>query len=110
MAQNYVQEGAVMPWTNGLSADVASGDVVLVGTRVGVALGDIADGEDGQLAIEGVWEVPKAAPLEISQGDLLYWDAADENFNKTATDNTLSGFAFAGAESAATTVLIKLNA
>jgi predicted RecA/RadA family phage recombinase len=110
MAQNYVQEGAVMPWTNGTGGDISSGDVVLVGTRVGVALGDIADGDDGQVAIEGVFEVAKAAPLVISQGDLLYWDAADENFNKTDTDNTLAGFAFADAASADTTVLIKLNA
>lgn len=110
MAKNHVQPGAIMPWTNGTGSDVSSGDVVLVGTRVGIALGDIADGAEGQVAITEVWEVPKAAPLVIDQGDLVYWDAADGNVNKTATDNTLAGFAFEAAVSAATTVKVKLNA
>ena len=99
-----------MPWTNGTSADVAAGDVVVAGTLIGIALGDIADGETGEVAIQEVWEVPKAAPLVIAQGDLVYWDVADGNINKTATDNVLAGVAFAGAVSAATTVLVKLNA
>lgn len=99
-----------MPWTNASGSDVAAGDVVVVGARVCVALGDIANGAAGELAIAEVWQLPKAAPLVIDQGDLVYWDAADRNLNKTATDNTLAGFAFAGAASAATTVAVKINA
>ena len=109
MAQNHIQSGAVMPYTNATGADIAADAVVLVGTRIGIALGDIADTESGQLAIEEVWTVPKVAPLVIAQGDLVYWDAADANVNKTATDNTLAGFAFAAAGSADTTVQVKIN-
>lgn len=109
MAKNYVQEGKIMSWTNGTGGDIASGDVVLIGTRVGVALVDIADGESGSVAVAEVFEVPKVAPLAIAAGDFLYWDVADANFNKTATDNTLGGYAFADAASADTTVNIKLN-
>lgn len=110
MAKNHIQKGSAMPYTNATGSDIASGDVVVVGTLVGIAMGDIADTATGELAIEEVWEVAKAAPLVIAQGDLLYWDTADSNVNKTATDNTLAGVAFAGAVSAATTVYIKLNA
>lgn len=111
MAANHVQKGSVISWTNGTGSAVSAGDVVLVGTtRVGIALQDIASTAEGEVAIEEVWEVTKAAPLVIAQGDLLYWDAGDENFNKTATDNTLAGFAAKAAASADTTVHIKLNA
>lgn len=109
MADNHVQPGAVMSWTNKTGDAVSAGDVVLVGKRIGIALGDIADDATGELAIEEVWEIAKAAPLVIDQGDLVYWDATDGNMNKTATDNTQAGFAFAGAASAATTVLVKIN-
>lgn len=109
MATNHVQKGRVMSWTNGTGSAVSSGDVVLVGNVVCIALGDIADGAEGELATEEVFTVAKAAPLVISQGDLLYWDAGDDNFNKTATDNHLAGFAFTAAASADTTVQIKLG-
>lgn len=110
MAKNHVQPGAVMPWTNATGTDVASGDVVKVGLRIGIALENIANTASGQLAIAEVWEIPKVAPLVISQGDLVYWDVADANVNKTATDNFIAGFAFESAVSAATTVKVKLNA
>ena len=109
MADNHVQKGRVMSWTNGTGSAVSAGDVVLVGNIVCIALGDIADGAEGELATEEVWTVTKAAPLVIAQGDLLYWDVADVNFNKTDTDNHLAGFAFEAAASDDTTVKIKLG-
>jgi len=110
MAQNHVQAGKVIPWTNGTSADVESGDVVVIGELVGIALGDIADGAVGSVAIGEVWELPKAAPLVIAQGDRVYWDVADGNINKTATDNEDAGVAFVAAASAATVVQVLINA
>lgn len=110
MAKNHVQAGASMPWTNGTGADVSSGAVVVVGATVGVAAGDIADGESGILFIEEVFTLPKAAPLVIGQGVAVYWDVADGNINLTATDNHLAGKAFAAAASADTTVQVKLGA
>jgi len=72
MATKHYYAGAVLPWTNGLSADVASGDLVLVNDLAGIALGDIDDGEDGMLAIEEVWGLP-VLPLEsITQGSRAY--------------------------------------
>ena len=108
MAQNHIQKGAVMPWTNGTGAAVASGDPVAVGTLVGVALGDIADGEEGELALDEVWELPKEAPLAIAQGDKLYFSVANDYVGKTDT-NVYCGKAFADAASAAATVLVRLD-
>ncbi len=110
MAKNFVQNGENITWTNGTGSDVASGDLVVIGVRVGVALVDIADGDSGTVAMSGVFEVPKEAALEISQGDLLYCDATSGELDKTTTDQTLAGYAFAAAAGAASVVRVKLNA
>lgn len=110
MAQNHIQKGATMPWTNGTGSDVSSGGVVVVGELVCIALGDIADGDAGMLAVGEVWELPKAAPLVIDQGDRVYWDVADGEINKTSTDNEDAGVCFEAAVSAATTVKVLINA
>jgi predicted RecA/RadA family phage recombinase len=109
MAKNHIQPGQAMPYTNATGSPIASGAVVIVGVLCCIALGDIADGATGEVATEEVWEVPKAAPLVIDQGDAVYWDVADGNINKTEADNVLAGVAFADAASADTTVKIKLN-
>ena len=109
MAQNHIQVGSVMPWTNGTGVAVSSGDVVEVADVVGVALGDIAIAGEGELAIAEVFEVPKEAPLVIAQGDQVYWDATAGEMDKTDS-NTPAGKCFEGAVSAATTVKVKLNA
>lgn len=109
MAKNHVQKGAVMTWTNGTGSAVSSGDVVKVGDLICIALGDIADGATGELALQEVWTVAKATSLAISQGDSVYWDVADGNFNKTSTDNTYGGKAFMDAAADDTTFQIRLD-
>lgn len=109
MAGNKVQDGNVINYTNATGVDIASGDLVVIGTRVGVALVDIADGAAGAVAVTGVYEVPKEAALAVTQGDLLYADATSGELDKTDT-NTLAGYAFADAAGAADTVQVKLNA
>ncbi len=108
MAQNHVQKGAVMPWTNGTGAAVSSGDPVAVGDMVGVALGDIADGASGQLAVSEVFTLPKLAAGAIAQGASVYLSAAGE-ISTTNTD-TPAGKAFAAAADGATTIQVLLNA
>ena len=108
MAGNHIQDGSVLQFTAG--ADIASGDLVIVGQRVGVALDAIANGDVGVVRMEGVFEVPKEAALAVSQGDLLYCNTTSGELDKTATAQTLAGYAFADAAGAAATVLVKLNA
>lgn len=74
-----------------------------------MALGNIADGEVGRVAVEQVFEVPKATGVAFAQGENAYWDVVDGNFNAVVTDNTLGGYAFEAANTAATTLLLKLN-
>lgn len=87
MATNYVQEGCTIDWTNGGTA-VSSGDVVVIGTNgdavIGVALVDIANGATGSVAVDGVFEVPKADAAVIAIGEFVIWDASAGNFDDNA--------------------------
>ena len=54
---------------------VTAGDVVVLGSIVGVATNDIAANAKGSLTIDGVFKVPKITGA-ISVGTKLYWDPA----------------------------------
>ena len=115
MAKNYIQEGRVIPFTAG--ADVDSGQVVVVGSLVGVSMNDVANGAVGQLAVEGVYDIP-AATAAITAGAAVYWDADGDPVGgtedsgaatATATDNTLMGYALATKGAGGGTVRVKLG-
>lgn len=115
MAKNFIHEGRVIPFTAG--ADTVSGQVVAVGSLVGVSLTDVANGASGQLAVDGVFEVPAAA-AEITVGAAVYWDADGDPYGGTAdsgaatatdTDNTLMGHAIAAKAANVGTVRVKLG-
>lgn len=84
MADNYVQPGEVIDWTNGTGSAVAAGDVVKVGKILGVALVDIAASATGSVQITGVFEVPKVSGAVIAQGENLTWDVSAVGFDDNA--------------------------
>ena len=115
MATNFMQEGKVIPFT--AAAATVSGQVVVVGSIVGVAAGDVANTKVGSLIVKGVVEVP-AATAEITLGAPVYWDADGNPVGgeagsgaATATDtsNTLMGYAIAAKASTVGTVLVLLK-
>ncbi|WP_217577334.1 DUF2190 family protein [Mesorhizobium sp. GbtcB19] len=94
--KNYIQPGNIIPWTNSDvtgAADVASGDGVVAGSLFGVAQGDIAVGDSGELAVTGVFELPKTTSQAWTFGQRLYWDAAGGKLTSTASSNKLVGVA-----------------
>lgn len=106
--KNFIQVGDVIDYTP--QAAVASGAVVVIGARVGVAVKDIAAGETGPLRVKGVAEVAKLGTDTPAQGALLYWDAANSRATTTAGGNTLAGYAAKAAGNGTTTVWLHLNA
>lgn len=108
MAKNYIQEGNVLPHTP--AAAIVSGAVVVIGKRIAIALGDIAVGETGSITTEGVFTISKLSTDAVDQGDLLYWDAANNRLTTTAADNTAAGFAAAPVGAGVSTISIKINA
>lgn len=108
MAQNYIQEGNVIPYTVPTSTTIVSEDVVFAGIIPGIALGGGTEGDIIQLSLRGVWRVAKTTSLVITQGDKLYFNTSTKKVTKTKTDKYI-GIAFASELSAATTVDVLLN-
>lgn len=120
MKATYWQKGEVLDFTP--TEDVKNGQVVPIGSRVGVAGSDIPAGEQGHLHVVGVFEMDKATGEEITMGTALYYDAANdcvtaaastevpgEGEGKTETvTNTPAGYAAGDADKKAATVLVKL--
>jgi predicted RecA/RadA family phage recombinase len=112
--KNFYQEGENITWTNGTGSAVVSGQVVAIGSLVGIACVDIASTTTGAVKLEGVFLVPKTAGTAWTQGAELNWDASAATFDiGTATPATgdISGCCVAAyaAASAATTGYVLIN-
>jgi predicted RecA/RadA family phage recombinase len=113
MGRTFKQPGHILTYANA-GAAIAAGAVVVTGDVVGIALSDIpATTGEGPISIDGVHEVPKTAGEAWVQGDLIAWDASEDEFAKTITpasgDVVGCGVAAAAAASAAVVGLIKLT-
>lgn len=113
MANNYVQPGRVLDWVNTGTSGVASGQVVVAGALLGVALCAIPVGATGSVQVEGVFSVPKKAGAAVGQGVAVVFKAATKDFtvgSPAAGDvSGATAFAFAAADSAATSLLVKFT-
>lgn len=117
MADNYVEHGDSVAWTNGTGSAVVSGQVVVLGTTadatIGVAAVDIANGATGTVHLEGVFTVPKVSGAVFAQGESLIWDASAAAFDDnqaTPASGDVSGSvqAFAAGSNGQTTATVRL--
>lgn len=100
--KNYVQPGKIIPYTNASGATIPSGSLVALGIVLGVVAADIPDGEDGDIGVVGVFDLPKAAGA-VSAGDLLSFDASEGNVTTalgTPAAGDIEGCAIAIADAA----------
>ncbi|HHE3571278.1 TPA: capsid cement protein, partial [Pasteurella multocida] len=72
MAKNYIQDGDTLRFT--AKKAVKSGDVVVVGEMVGVAITDVENKAQGVLRVTGVFTVKAKQADNIEKGAVLYWD------------------------------------
>ncbi len=105
MAKNYVQDGKTIAIT--AAANIASGDLVVVGDVAAVAITDIAKGETGDGLAEGVFRLPKLAADVIPAGTAVYLD--DGVIQLDGTDAVLVGHAWETAAAGETVVDVKIN-
>ena len=108
MTAKYWQKGEVLDYK--ASAAVKNGEVVSLGTRIGVAGEDIAAGETGHLHVVGVFEMEKATGA-MTMGAAVYYDEAAKKITPVASskvNNIPAGYAAAPAASADENVLVKL--
>lgn len=109
MASNFIKPGKHLTFTAG--ANVASGGGVVLGSLIGVALTAVANGASGEAAVEGVWEMPKAAGAAINAWSKPVWKVGAANFaaSGAVTGDILNAVvAVETAASAATKVKVKL--
>lgn len=105
--KNYVQRGDTL--TLPAPAAIVSGGVVIVGSIIGVANGDAANGAPVDLDVVGVFSLPKVSALAINAGEAVYWDAANGVVNKTAAGNTKLGAATESVPNPSPRVSVRLN-
>jgi predicted RecA/RadA family phage recombinase len=115
MAINYVREGKTLTYSNTGSA-IAAGSLIVIGHTLGVALVDIAATSGvGEVAIEGVFTLPKVTTAVITAGMMLLCDVSDSNKFDVATaspaagDITYGATAMEAAGNGTTTVAVKLH-
>lgn len=97
MSSTFIQPGNVVEFLAG--ANIAAGDVVLVGNVLGVATQDIAKDTSGPVQITGVFVCPKVSGAVIAQGEPVTWDdsaaAFDDKSASPSTGDVTGGSAFA---------------
>lgn len=82
--KNFVQNGKQLDVI--ASAAYTSGQLVIEGNLVGVAVADIASGEVGAISTEGVFALAKESAAALIQGDVAYYDAATKKLDATNTN------------------------
>ena len=111
MSATFVQAGDAIDYTPG--ADVAAGEVVVQGDLIGVSKLPIASGKLGSLAVDGVFDFPKATGVStaIGAGKTVYWDVGDEEAKEDDESgaNKLLGKTVVAAVDADATVRVRLS-
>jgi len=107
----FIHDGKAIDYTPGSA--VSAGDVVVQGDLIGVAKLDIAADALGALAVDGVFDFPKAsgASTAITAGAKVYWDAGDSEAKEDAESgaNKYLGKVVAAAADADTTVRVRME-
>ncbi|WP_410706201.1 DUF2190 family protein [Citrobacter amalonaticus] len=108
MAKNYAQDGKTIPLVNSGETDVHSGDPVVVGKLIAVAITDIPAGDIGDGITEGVFLLPKVSADAVTAGAQVY--LKDGKIQIEETDAVAAGIAWEDAVASTTVVEVKINA
>lgn len=108
MAQNYIMSGDVLDYT--ASGNITSGQGILIGTRLGIALKGGVSGNVIPVRMEGVFSLAKAtgAGTGWAQGAIVYWDDTAKKITGVSTSNTPIGIGATVAATGDTTGQVKL--
>lgn len=103
----FVSEGGMIDYMPG--ADVAAGEVVVVGHRCYIAKTAIKANALGALGTYGIFDVLKTANLVVTAGDAIFWNDTTNKATKTPSD-VLLGAAVKDAAAGDATVRVFLAA
>ena len=102
-----IQNPGTFDYTNAGDAAILSGDPVVVGEIVGIAVRRIEPGELGALSVEGIYELEKDTAA-ITLGAAVYVNAAGKA-TATSTSAVKAGYAVAEAAASDATVKVMLR-
>lgn len=112
MAKNFVQQGDRLTLLNpdtSPSVDIKSGEGFLAGSIFGVAITDVAAGEEGAFETTGVWELAKTSAQAWTVGAKIYWNNSARVATTSSSGNTLIGVAVEIAANPSATGKVRLN-
>ncbi|MBU2671791.1 DUF2190 family protein [Hafnia paralvei] len=107
MATNFVQDGNVIEVVNGNADVISSGEPIVIGDIVGVAITDIPVGDAGAAMVSGVFLLPKLAADVIPMGKKVA--LKDGKIQLDATDAVAAGIAWEAADKNSAMIEVKLN-
>lgn len=103
----YYQRGETLDYTP--AENLEAGDVVSLGSRIGIAAETTLAGMLGHLHVVGVFQMPKAAGEAFHMGDAIGYNA-EEDVMTAASDETIpAGYAIADAAAEDAMILVKLS-
>jgi predicted RecA/RadA family phage recombinase len=109
MKSKIYDKGDKVPYTNSTGSDIPVDTPIHIGSgRIGVTCDAIPDGETGTLDVQGVFELPKSTAV-FAMGAAPAIDDGEIVATGSAVTTITNGWVFEAANSAATTVLMKLN-
>lgn len=104
--KNFVQPGDTIKIVS--TGVVAAGALVLQGSLAGVAInGATGAGQEVELALTGVYRLPKTSAQAWTVGAPIYWTGTE--CTTTASTNKMIGTAYAVADNPSATGLVRLN-
>lgn len=107
--KNLIQSDAdVLTLTNNTGSAISSGDAVVFGNRVGVAVTDIAAAASGAVSFRGVYQFNKVVGETYAQGDNVYWNATLSKITEVTDAGVYVGKVVAAAAAAGTTANVRL--
>ena len=106
--KTYIQNGHVItvPTPTG---GIASGDGLIVGSIFGIAAYSAAEGDPLELAITGVYKLPKASAAVLTVGARVAWDNTAKQVNAPGAGRFPIGIAAEAAGNGVTSVAVRLD-
>ena len=106
--QNHIQNGHVIT-VPAPAGGIASGEGTIIGNIFGIAAYSAAESDPVELAITGVFKLPKATAAVLTVGARVAWDNTAKSINVPGAGRFPVGVATEAADNGITSVAVRLD-
>lgn len=111
MKATYYQNGEALDYVNKTERKIEHGEVVIMGSRIGIAGNDIIPGEKGALHVCGVYLFKKESAEEIVAGaEVFYTENGISSTVSESAEACKAGYVTEDSPANSTEVYVKINA